>query len=92
MREWLAVLYCVVTEVAGGGFATEKLLTAIRDSLGAAGATDVTLEIVSGIVVGVGFAFDAESVEQAGEQARQMLWATSLDCVGRLEIASPMAV
>ena len=92
MREWLPVLYYAVTGVAGGGFATEKLRTAIRDGLAAVGATDVNLEIVSGIVVGVGFAFEADSVDQAGERARQMLWTTSLDCVGRLEIASPIAV
>jgi hypothetical protein len=52
----------------------------------------LNLEIVSGIVVGVAFTFEADSVEQAGERARQMLWTTSLDSVGRLDVASPIAV
>ena len=84
--------YYAVTGVAGSGFATAKLLTAIRAELVAAGATDVNLEIVSGVVVGVGFCFDAETVERATERARQMLWATSLERVGQLEIACPTPV
>lgn len=86
------VRYYAVTEVAGGGFATAKLITAIRADLVAAGATDVNLEIVSGVVVGVGFTFDAETVEKAGERAQQMLWETSLERLGQLEIASPTPV
>ena len=78
--------YYAVTGVAGSGFATTKLLTAIRADLVAVGAIDVNLEIVSGVVVGVGFAFDAETAEQASERARQMLWATSLERVGQPEM------
>ena len=84
--------YYAVTGVAGSGFATAKLLTAIRADLVSAGATDVNLEIVSGVVVGVGFAFDAETADEADERAREMLWATSLERVGQLEIACAMPV
>ena len=90
--EYWSVRYYAVTGVAGSGFATAKLLTAVQAKLVAAGATDVNLEIVSGVVVGVGFAFDAETVEGARERAQQMLWATSLDRVGQLEIACPVPV
>ena len=86
------MLFYAVTGVAGGGFATGKRLAAVRADLVAAGAAEVDLEIVSGVVVGVGFAFAAETVEQAGERARQMLWVTSLERVGQLEIACPTAV
>ena len=92
VRVWGLVLFYAVTGVAGGGFATAKLLAAVRADLVAAGATEVDLEIVSGVVVGVGFAFDAETVEQADARARQMLWATSLERVGQLEIACPTPV
>ncbi len=90
--EYWSVRYYATTGVAGSGFATAKLLTAIRADLVAAGATDVNLEIVSGVVVGVGFAFDAETPDQADERARQILWATSLERVGQLEIARPIPV
>ena len=92
MRPLGLVLFYAVTGVAGGGFATTKLLAAIRADLVAAGGTDVKLEIISGVVVGLRFAFDAETVEQADERARQMLWATSLERVGQLEIACPTPV
>ena len=84
--------YHAVTEVAGSGFSTATLLAAIQADLVAAGATDVNLEIVSGILVGVGFALDAETVEQAYEQAQQMLLEITLEHVGQLEIACPTNV
>jgi hypothetical protein len=40
VRVWGLVLFYAVTGVAGGGFATAKLLAAIRADLVAAGATD----------------------------------------------------
>jgi hypothetical protein len=82
----------VVTEVAGGSFATATRLAAIEAELAAAGADDVSLEIVSGVLVGIGFSVDVETVEQAGKRAEEVLWVSSLERVGPLEIAVPSTV
>ena len=84
--------FYAVTEVAGGGFAMGKHLAEIEAELAAAGADDVSLEIVSGVLVGIGFSIDAETVDKAGTRAEEVLWATSLERVGPLEIAVPATV
>ena len=81
-----------VTEVAVGGFATATRLAQIEAELAAAGADDVSLEIVSGVLVGIGFSIDAVTAEKAGKRAEEVLWATSLERVGPLEIAAPATV
>ncbi|MGZ6563167.1 MAG: hypothetical protein ACXVH3_25735 [Solirubrobacteraceae bacterium] len=81
--------FYAVTGVAGGSFATRKHLEEIEAELAAAGADDVSLEIVSGVLVGIGFSIDAETVDRAGTRAEEVLWATSLERVGPLEIAAP---
>jgi hypothetical protein len=50
------------------------------------------LEIVSGVVVSIGFSIEAETVDRAATRAEEILWATSLDRVGPLEIAEPATV
>jgi hypothetical protein len=50
------------------------------------------LEIVSGVLVGIGFSIDAVTTEKAGLRAEEVLWATSLERVGPLEIAAPAPV
>jgi hypothetical protein len=52
----------------------------------------VSLEIVSGVLVGIGFSIDAVTIEKAGKRAEEVLWATSLERVGPLEIAAPATV
>ena len=64
----------------------------IGAELAAAGADDVSLEIVSGVLVGIGFSVDVETVEQAGKRAEEVLWVSSLEHVGRFEIAVPSSV
>ena len=81
-----------VTEVAGGSFATATRLAQIEAELAEAGAGDVSLEIVSGVLVGIGFSIDAVTIEKAGMRAEEVLWATSLERVGPLEIAAPATV
>ena len=81
-----------VTEVAGGSFATTTRLAQIEGELAEAGAGDVSLEIVSGVLVGIGFSIDAATAEKAGMRAEEVLWATSLERVGTLEIAAPATV
>ena len=85
---------CVTTGYGGrgGSFATAKRLAAIEAELAAAGADDVSLEIVSGVLVGIGFSVDAETVEKARKRAEEVLWASSLERVGPLEIAVPSTV
>lgn len=84
--------YYAVTGVASGSFATGKRLAEIEAGLAAAGADDVSLEIVSGVIVGIAFSIDAATVEKAGTRAEEVLWATSLERVGLLEIAVPATV
>jgi hypothetical protein len=60
------------------------------DDPGEVGADDVSLEIVSGVLVGIGFSIDAETIERAATRAGEILWATSLERVGQLEIAVPV--
>jgi hypothetical protein len=84
-----AVPYYATTGVAGGGFATGKRLAQIKAELAAAGVDDVSLEIVSGVLVGVGFSIDAETVEQAEERGEEALRASSLERVGPLKMAVP---
>ena len=86
------VRFHAVTEVAGGSFATATRLAQIEAELAAAGADDVSLEIVSGVLVGIGFSIDAVTIEKAGMRAEEVLWATSLERVGPLEIATPATV
>ena len=78
----------VVTGVAGGNFATKARLAEIEADLAAVGAHDLSLEIVSGVLVGIGFSIDAEDVDSAGTRAEEILWATSLERVGPLKIAA----
>ena len=85
----MAVRCYVVTEVAGGSFATATRFAAMEAELG---ADDVSLEIVSGVLVGIGFSVDVETVEQAGKRAEEVLWVSSLERVGPLEIAVPSTV
>ncbi len=80
--------YDVVTEVAGGSFATKTRLAEIEADLAAAGAHDLSMEIVSGVLVGIGFSIDAETVDKAGTRADEILWATSLERVGLLKIGA----
>ena len=84
--------FYAVSEVAGGSFATVTRLAEIEAELAAAGADDVSLEIVSGVLVGIGFSIDAVTIEKAGKRAEEVLWATSLERVGPLEIAAPATV
>ena len=88
----VAVRYYVVTGVAGGNLATGERLAATETAFAAAGAEDLSLEIVSGVLVGIGFSIDAESVEEAGRRAAEVLWAALLERVGLLEIAVPATV
>lgn len=81
-----------VTEVAGVSFATATRLAQIETELANAGADDVSLEIVSGVLVAIGFSIDAVTIEKAGKRAEEVLWATSLERVGPLEIAAPATV
>ena len=81
--------YYVVTGVAGASFATASRLTEIEAELAAFGAHDVTLEIVSGVLVSIGFSIEAETFEKARIRAEEVVWATSLERVGLLEIAEP---
>ena len=81
-----------VTEVTGGSFATATRLAQIEAELAEAGAGDVSLEIVSGVLVAIGFSIDAATIEKAGMRAEEVIWATSLERVGPLEIAVPATV
>jgi hypothetical protein len=81
--------YYAVTEVAGDSFATTRRLEEIQAGLGSAGADDVSLKIVSGVLVGIGFSIEAETVDRAGTRVDEILWASSLERVGRLDIAVP---
>jgi len=47
------------------------------------------LKIVSGVLVGIGFSIEAETVDRAGTRVDEILWASSLERVGPLEIAVP---
>jgi hypothetical protein len=86
------VHFHATTEVTGGSFATATRLAQIEAELAEAGAADVSLEIVSGVLVGIGFSIDAVTTEKAGLRAEEVLWATSLERVGPLEIAAPAPV
>jgi hypothetical protein len=77
------VRFHAVTEVAGVSFATAARLVQVEAELAKAGADDVSLEIVSGVLVGIGFCIDAVTIEIAGKRAEEVLWATSLERVGR---------
>ena len=68
--------------MAGGSFARGNVLAAVQDDLAAAGVDDVSFEIVSGVLVGVGFVVEAESAEDAERLACEAMWATSLERVG----------
>ena len=76
------VRYDVVSGVAGGSFARGTVLVSVQDDLAAAGVEDVSFEIVSGVLVGVGFVVEAESIEDAERLACEVMWATSLERVG----------
>ena len=84
--------YYAVTEVADDSFTTTKRLEEIQAELGLAGADDVSLEIVSGVLVGIGFSIEAETVDRAGTRVEEILWAASLQRAGPVEIAVPAAV
>jgi hypothetical protein len=86
------VRFHAATEVAGVSFATATRLAQIEAELAKAGADDVSLEIVSGVLVSIGFSIDAVTIEKAGQRAEEVLWATSLERVGPLEIAAPANV
>ena len=88
----VVVRFHAATGVAGGGFATGRHLAEIEAELAAAGAEDVSMEIVSGVLVGIGFSIGAETVDKAGTRAEEVLWAASLERVGPLEIAVPATV
>ena len=81
--------YYAATEVTDGSFTTALRLEEIQAELTLAGADDVSLEIVSGVLVGIGFSIDAETIARAETRAEEILWATSLERVGLLEIAVP---
>ncbi len=81
--------YFAATEVTDGSFTTAVRLEEIQAELAHAGADDVSLEIVSGVLVGIGFSIDAETTAGAETRAGEILWATSLERVGLLEIAVP---
>jgi hypothetical protein len=76
------VRYDVVSGVAGGSFVRGTVLASVQDDLAAAGVEDVSFEIVSGVLVGVGFVVEAESIEDAERLACEVMWATSLERVG----------
>ena len=84
--------YYAVTEVADDSFATTKRLEEIQAELVSAGTDDVSLEIVSGVLVGIGFSIEAETVDRAATRVEEILWATSLQRVGPLEIIVPAIV
>jgi hypothetical protein len=88
----VVVGYYVATGVAGASFATRNRLAEIEAGLAAAGAENVCFEIVSGILVSIGFSIEAETVDRAATRAEEILWATSLERVGPLEIAEPATV
>ena len=79
--------YFAATEVTDGSFTTAVRLEEIQAELALAGADDASLEIVSGVLVGIGFSIEAETIERAATRAGEILWATSLERVGLLEIA-----
>jgi hypothetical protein len=81
--------FYAVAEVADDSFTTTTRLEEIQAELGSTGAGDVSLEIVSGVLVGIGFSIEAETVDRAATRAEEILWATSLQRVGPLEIAVP---
>ena len=81
------VRYYVAIGVAGGSFARASPIAAARDELLAAGATEVSFEVVSGVLVSVGFAVEAESADDAELLACELLWATSLERVGPVAVA-----
>jgi hypothetical protein len=85
--------YYAMTEVADDSFTTTTTrLEEIRAELGSAGADEVSLEIVSGVLVGIGFSIEAETVNRARTRVEEILWAISLQRVGSVEIAAPAAV
>lgn len=92
MCEHGEVSYYVATGVAGASFATRNRLAEIEAGLARAGADNVSLEIVSGVLVSIGFSIDADTVDKAATRAEEILWATSLERVGPLEIAEPATV
>ena len=61
--------FYAVAEVADDSFTTTTRLEEIQAELGSAGADDVSLEIVSGVLVGIGFSIEAETVDRAGTRA-----------------------
>lgn len=79
--------YHAVTEITDGSFTTASRVEEIQTELVSAGADDVSLEIVSGVLVGIGFSIDADTIDRAGTRVEEILWATSLVRVGLLEIA-----
>ena len=81
--------YFAETEVTDGSFTTAARLEEIQAELALAGADDASLEIVSGVLVGIVFSIDAETTARAETRAEEILWATSLERVGRLKIAVP---
>jgi hypothetical protein len=81
--------YYVASGVAGGSFARSNLIAEVQDDLAAAGADDVSFEIVSGVLVGVVFALEADSAEDAERVACEMMWTTSLERVGQLVVSEP---
>lgn len=66
--------YVVTGVVAGAAFASGKRLAGIEAGLTAAGADDISLEIVSGVLVRIGFSIDADTVDKAGTRADEVIW------------------
>ena len=79
----------MATDVTDGSFTTVARLEEIQAELALAGADDVSFEIVSGVLVGISFSIDAQTIAGAETRAEEILWATSLERVGLFEIAVP---
>jgi hypothetical protein len=86
------VRYYVASGVAGGNFARGNLIAGVQDHLEAVGAEDVSFEIVSGVLVGVGFALEAKNADAAVQLAREILWTTSFELVGLLSVSELDAI
>jgi 6-phosphogluconate dehydrogenase (decarboxylating) len=81
------VRYHASTEIADARFTSAARLEEIEAELVSAGAADVSFEIVSGVLVGVGFSIKADTIDRAWTRVEEILWAASLERVGPLDIA-----
>jgi hypothetical protein len=86
------VRYHAATEISDGRFATAARREEVHAELASAGAGDILLEILSGVLVGIRFSIDVYAAARAATRVEEILWATSLVRVGPLEIADLAAV